>query len=892
MESNVVIKVKYGDTLRRFNARVDENEQMELDMCALRAKILSLFNIAPDADITLTYIDVDDDVVTLVDDGDLHDVMRQCLNPLRINVVLNNDKGGRSHTRSSGSSTPMRSPRVQLPLPDNINIGVAEILKSAPEPIREALSKLSHDWASKAATSAPLFSEIVDCLSKMGQSYLNPGSQFQVGAESNTQNEASQSPMDPSVAEEPKSSKVDGTPEVFPTNLKVDIGNVSRGVATQVTPAPASVDLNLERPADSVPSGSATVNVAPVASNVPAGDNRKEKETEKGGEGHHSGVSVGAGASKSSGPPMKHYYPGPSQTDGFRWCWNSSTSNFGLNPFNECPFMGMPVADDSAVNPVSYPRIHPFKRSYNHCDGMGGMFHRGVRCDGCGVHPITGPRFKSKVKEDYDLCSICFAEMGNVADYIRLDRPVPYRHPLSFKGLHEPLRNPLPRPPAVLRHALRECGIKSGRPKLDSRFILDVNVLDGTMMAPSTPFTKIWRMRNNGSFVWPRGAQLVWIGGDRFSDAVSVELEIPADGVPMDKELDIAVDFIAPDRPGRYTSYWRMASPSGQKFGQRVWVLIQVDASLKDALCDSFHGLNLNLPPESTGSKSHEIIDVNIKPTADGSLPEPSNYTVARPVMPMVDEQPNKDQELNFPINDTLLVGNGVSNPVPPAVPTSVSYPGVSNPVPPMVPPSVSYLVPPVVPPSVSYPGVSNPIPSVVPASVSYPSVSNPIPSVVPASVSYPGVSNPIPSVVPASVSYPGVSNPIPSVVPASGSYPIIDFSDVALPTLFKEQYPAVDVPAASEEVNGNNNVEQTLLKELAEMGFKQVDLNKEILRMNEYDLEQSVDDLCGVAEWDPILEELQEMGFCDDETNRRLLKKNNGSIKRVVMDLIAGEKP
>jgi next-to-BRCA1 protein 1 len=28
---------------------------------------------------------------------------------------------------------------------------------------------------------------------------------------------------------------------------------------------------------------------------------------------------------------------------------------------------------------------------------MFGMFHRGVQCDGCGVHPITGPRYKSKV---------------------------------------------------------------------------------------------------------------------------------------------------------------------------------------------------------------------------------------------------------------------------------------------------------------------------------------------------------------------------------------------------------------------------------------------------------------------------------------------------------------
>ena len=44
----------------------------------------------------------------------------------------------------------------------------------------------------------------------------------------------------------------------------------------------------------------------------------------------------------------------------------------------------------------------------------------------------------------------------------------------------------------------------------------------------------------------------------------------------MENELDVAVDFTAPEHPGRYISYWRMASPSGQKFGQRVWVLIQV----------------------------------------------------------------------------------------------------------------------------------------------------------------------------------------------------------------------------------------------------------------------------------------------------------------------------
>ena len=57
---------------------------------------------------------------------------------------------------------------------------------------------------------------------------------------------------------------------------------------------------------------------------------------------------------------------------------------------------------------------------------------------------------------------------------------------------------------------------------------------------------------------------------------VCILYQIASAGLPVEQELDIAVDFVAPDRPGRYISYWRMASPSGQKFGQRVWVLIHV----------------------------------------------------------------------------------------------------------------------------------------------------------------------------------------------------------------------------------------------------------------------------------------------------------------------------
>ncbi|CAH2078051.1 unnamed protein product [Thlaspi arvense] len=464
--------------------------------------------------------------------------------------------------------------------------------------------------------------------------------------------------------------------------------------------------------------------------------------------------------------------------------------------FNECPFSGSTV-NDSSPNPANLSKharraCHLKKSSNGDYWTSLGVFHKGIRCDGCGVVPITGPRFKSKVKEDYDLCNICFSVMGNETEYTRMDKPVSFQHIHPFRGQLTPFSNPwlshpVPRPPHGGLH------FRCTRPKLDSRFVLDVNVLDGTVVAPSAPFTKIWKMRNNGSLVWRRGTQIVWIGGDRFSNSLSVDLQIPAEGVTINSELDVKVDFVAPELPGRYISYWRMASSSGAKFGQRVWVLIHVDASLKGSVVNEYHGLNLNAFPDEHLSREFTGINVNHEPAQAGS-------SSVNPITVEGADVEGEADESQIPEKDDLLVGE-----VDPAIPRTHS-------------PSSS-----------------------------------------------------------------------------SSSYNIIDLPNMptaeALSGGGSSSPTTKDIPVPRQEDIEKNEVELTMLKELEEMGFKEIDLNKEILRDNEYNLEQSVDALCGVSEWDPILEELQEMGFCDDVTNKRLLKKNNGSIKGVVMDLLTGEK-
>jgi hypothetical protein len=111
--------------------------------------------------------------------------------------------------------------------------------------------------------------------------------------------------------------------------------------------------------------------------------------------------------------------------------------------------------------------------------------------------------------------------------------------------------------------------------KLVARHVKDVTVEDGMKVAASSSFVKTWRVRNEGA-PWPAGCSLLFLnkhGGDSMSAPEKVLVEGP---VGTNQEVDISVSLVAPAKPGRYTGYWKMCSPDGRKFGQRMWVTIVV----------------------------------------------------------------------------------------------------------------------------------------------------------------------------------------------------------------------------------------------------------------------------------------------------------------------------
>lgn len=360
---NYFLQVKFGETLRRFNVSII-GEELDINMNGLRQNINSLFNFPRDSELTLTYLDEDGDIVTLADDSDLDDIGRQRLNPLRISATLITERSFNFHGTSSGSSTPMRSPSVE-PLLHNQDVSVSEILKSVPEAILENISKLPTEMGSNTTGSPPVYSEILESLSKIGLYYLKEV----VGTKSVPS--PSVNAIGTQVNKDNSNMKFDGTVQALKSTGK-DLDAATHGKKN----------------------GSSTINPSHSSLGVAGfpskdtGSTSTQKLKEKSDESYMGWGSILSPKSGVSGTKDASVESG-----------NSFGSQVGVNSFGDCPFLGLPVDNSSSfISGRPYgPRMPPFKKTYSHNDVSGSIFHRGVCCDGCGVHPITGPRFKSKV---------------------------------------------------------------------------------------------------------------------------------------------------------------------------------------------------------------------------------------------------------------------------------------------------------------------------------------------------------------------------------------------------------------------------------------------------------------------------------------------------------------
>lgn len=104
-------------------------------------------------------------------------------------------------------------------------------------------------------------------------------------------------------------------------------------------------------------------------------------------------------------------------------------------------------------------------------------------------------------------------------------------------------------------------------------FVADVTVPDGTNMAPGQDFLKTWRVKNTGSCPWGEGYELVYAD---YANKMGGQPQPLTQVVQPGQEVEISVQFTAPNEIGEYLSAWQMANPRGVTFPEAIYVKVLV----------------------------------------------------------------------------------------------------------------------------------------------------------------------------------------------------------------------------------------------------------------------------------------------------------------------------
>jgi hypothetical protein len=93
---------------------------------------------------------------------------------------------------------------------------------------------------------------------------------------------------------------------------------------------------------------------------------------------------------------------------------------------------------------------------------------------------------------------------------------------------------------------------------------IDLSIPDDTPLLAGQAFTKVWRLQNVGGCTWTRDYKVALFSGEGMG--AQPILPLPGD-VPPGQTVEISVDMIAPQMPGKHQGNWKLRNPSNNWFG-------------------------------------------------------------------------------------------------------------------------------------------------------------------------------------------------------------------------------------------------------------------------------------------------------------------------------------
>ncbi len=105
------------------------------------------------------------------------------------------------------------------------------------------------------------------------------------------------------------------------------------------------------------------------------------------------------------------------------------------------------------------------------------------------------------------------------------------------------------------------------------KFMADLTVPDGTIVARGAVIDKRWQVENNGTCNWDDRYRLKIVSGAE----MGVQAEQALFPARSGAAAVIRLLFLAPSKPGTYRSAWQAVGPDGENFGDIIYIEVRVN---------------------------------------------------------------------------------------------------------------------------------------------------------------------------------------------------------------------------------------------------------------------------------------------------------------------------
>lgn len=171
-------------------------------------------------------------------------------------------------------------------------------------------------------------------------------------------------------------------------------------------------------------------------------------------------------------------------------------------------------------------------------------------------------------------------------------------------------------------------------PRDVSRFVRDIELVDGTVVSPNARFRKTWEIQNVGSVVW-EGRYLERVGAPEGPGLIKSPVRAPVPTTRPGDVVQLTVELEAPSTEGTSTARFKMADKDGNlcfpnRYREGLFVTVNVVEERDKSRATATKGDDEGPPAVSVTERQHLSDLVRVEEDARWDRPLPGGPTLGR----------------------------------------------------------------------------------------------------------------------------------------------------------------------------------------------------------------------------------------------------------------------